>query len=70
MALKTLSNRYEVIERIGGGGMAIVYRGRDLLLNRSVAVKVLRQQFVNDEEFIKRFRREAQAAASLSSEYC
>lgn len=66
MALKTLSNRYEVIERIGGGGMAIVYRGRDLLLHRQVAVKVLRQQFVNDEEFIKRFRREAQAAASLS----
>jgi serine/threonine-protein kinase len=66
MALKTLSNRYEVIERIGGGGMAIVYRGRDILLNRMVAIKVLRQQFVNDEEFIKRFRREAQAAASLS----
>jgi serine/threonine-protein kinase len=66
VALKTLSNRYEVLERIGGGGMAIVYRGRDILLNRMVAVKVLRQQFVHDEEFIKRFRREAQAAASLS----
>jgi len=46
--------------------MAIVYKGLDKLLNRKVAVKVLRQQFVHDEEFIQRFRREAQAAASLS----
>lgn len=46
--------------------MALVYKGHDLLLNRKVAVKVLRQQYVHDEEFIRRFRREAQAAASLS----
>mgnify|MGYP001381476657 FL=1 len=61
-----LGGRYELIERIGGGGMALVYKAHDTLLGRKVAVKILRQQFVGDEEFIKRFRREAQAAASLS----
>lgn len=61
-----IAGRYQIIERIGGGGMALVYKAQDLLLNRFVAVKVLRQQFVNDEEFIRRFRREAQSAASLS----
>ncbi|MCP3778205.1 Stk1 family PASTA domain-containing Ser/Thr kinase [Paenibacillus sp. MZ03-122A] len=61
-----LGGRYEIIERIGGGGMALVYKAQDILLNRNVAVKVLRQQFVHDEEFIRRFRREAQSAASLS----
>lgn len=63
---QTLGGRYEILERIGGGGMALVYKGQDLLLNRKVAVKVLRQQYVHDEEFIRRFRREAQSAASLS----
>lgn len=63
---RKLGGRYEILERIGGGGMALVYKGHDLLLNRKVAVKVLRQQYVHDEEFIRRFRREAQAAASLS----
>ena len=62
----TLSGRYELLARVGGGGMALVYKARDLLLNRFVAVKVLRQQFTHDDEFVKRFRREAQAAASLS----
>lgn len=62
----TLSGRYELLARIGGGGMALVYKARDLLLNRFVAVKVLRQQFTHDDDFVKRFRREAQAAASLS----
>ena len=61
-----LGGRYEIIARIGGGGMAVVYKGHDRLLNRKVAVKVLRQQFVHDEDFIRRFRREAQSAASLS----
>lgn len=61
-----LGGRYELLDRVGGGGMAIVYKGHDLLLNRNVAVKVLRQQYVHDEEFIRRFRREAQSAASLS----
>lgn len=46
--------------------MALVYKGHDLLLHRNVAVKILRQQYVHDEEFIRRFRREAQSAASLS----
>ncbi|BBH19650.1 serine/threonine protein kinase [Paenibacillus baekrokdamisoli] len=61
-----LGGRYEIITRIGGGGMALVYKAHDILLNRNVAVKVLRQQFVHDEEFIRRFRREAQSAAALS----
>jgi len=61
-----LGGRYEIITRIGGGGMALVYKAQDILLNRNVAVKVLRQQFTHDEEFIRRFRREAQSAAALS----
>lgn len=52
--------------RVGGGGMAIVYKAKDLILNRPVAVKVLRSQFGTDEDFVNRFRREAQAVASLS----
>ncbi len=61
-----LLNRYEILEKTGEGGMAVVYRARDTLLNRQVAVKVLRSQFATDREFKERFRREAQAAASLS----
>lgn len=61
-----LGNRYELLERIGGGGMARVYRAKCRLLHRIVAVKILRKDFANDEEFIRRFRIEAQAAASLS----
>jgi serine/threonine protein kinase/beta-lactam-binding protein with PASTA domain len=61
-----LGGRYEILTRIGGGGMALVYKAHDVLLNRNVAIKVLRQQFVHDEEFIRRFRREAQSAAALS----
>jgi serine/threonine-protein kinase len=63
---RKLGNRYEVIEKIGGGGMAVVYRALDTLLNRNVSIKVLRAQFSTDEDFVRRFRREAQAAASLS----
>lgn len=63
---RTLDKRYTILERIGGGGMADVYRAHDKLLDRSVAVKVLRSQFTSDEEFVSRFRREAQAAARLS----
>ncbi|SHI04345.1 serine/threonine protein kinase [Sporanaerobacter acetigenes DSM 13106] len=63
---KVLGGRYEIIEKIGGGGMAVVYKARCRLLNRYVAVKVLREEFINDEEFINKFRRESQAAASLS----
>jgi beta-lactam-binding protein with PASTA domain/predicted Ser/Thr protein kinase len=61
-----LAGRYRIGERIGGGGMALVYRAEDLQLGRDVAVKVLRGQFGSDEEFVRRFRREAQNAASLS----
>lgn len=58
--------RYEIIEKIGGGGMAHVYKAKCRLLNRYIAIKILRDEFINDEEFIKKFRRESQAAASLS----
>lgn len=63
---KLLGNRYEILEKIGGGGMALVYKAKCTLLNRFVAVKILRSEFTGDEEFIRRFRREAQSAASLS----
>lgn len=63
---RKLGGRYEIISRIGGGGMAVVYKARDVLLNRYVAIKVLNESLSNDSEFIRRFSREAQAAASLS----
>lgn len=66
MINRTLDKRYTILEHVGGGGMADVYRAHDKLLDRSVAVKVLRSQFTHDEEFVTRFRREAQAAAKLS----
>lgn len=66
MVGKVLGDRYEVLEKIGGGGMALVYKTKDRLLNRFVAIKVLRPEFTEDEEFVKKFRREAQSAASLS----
>jgi serine/threonine protein kinase len=61
-----LGNRYLLLEKIGGGGMAVVYKAKCTLLNRFVAVKILRPEFTNDEEFVKRFKVEAQAVASLS----
>ncbi|OPX42352.1 serine/threonine-protein kinase PrkC [Ruminiclostridium hungatei] len=61
-----LGNRYLLLEKIGGGGMAVVYKAKCTLLNRFVAIKVLRSEFTNDEEFVKRFKVEAQAVASLS----
>lgn len=61
-----IGNRYELIDRVGSGGMAIVYKARCRLLNRFVAVKMLRPEFNDDIEFLKRFETEAQAAASLS----
>jgi serine/threonine-protein kinase len=62
---KRISGRYKVLEMIGGGGMANVYLAHDMILDRDVAVKMLRLDFVNDEEFIRRFHREAQSATSL-----
>ncbi|WP_174613224.1 Stk1 family PASTA domain-containing Ser/Thr kinase [Virgibacillus ihumii] len=61
-----LNERYKIIETIGGGGMANVYLGNDIILDREVAIKVLRLEYAHDEEFIARFDREAKAATSLS----
>lgn len=61
-----LGNRYEILIQLGGGGMALVFKGRDTLLNRPVTVKVLRPEYTGDEEFVARFRKEAQAVAKLS----
>ncbi len=63
---KVIGSRYEIIQKVGNGGMAIVYKARDMVLNRFVAVKVLRDEFTTDEEFIKRFETEAQSAARLT----
>ena len=62
----TLNNRYHLLEPLGSGGMAQVYRARDLMLERFVAIKVLRPDFSADPEFQVRFRQEARAAANLS----
>ncbi len=61
-----LGGRYEIAEKLGAGGMAVVYRAQDTLLQRPVTVKVLRGEFAADDTVVRRFRREAQAAASLS----
>ncbi|MBE3582874.1 MAG: Stk1 family PASTA domain-containing Ser/Thr kinase [Limnochordaceae bacterium] len=63
---KLLANRYELVEKAGEGGMAEVYRARDRRLGRTVAVKILRPQYAGDADFVRRFQREAQSAASLS----
>ncbi|HLR21365.1 MAG TPA: Stk1 family PASTA domain-containing Ser/Thr kinase [Tissierellaceae bacterium] len=63
---KILADRYEIVEQIGEGGMALVYKARCKLLNRYVAIKVLRNEFVKDDDFVKKFDRESQAVASLS----
>ncbi len=61
-----LNNRYQLEERLGSGGMAVVYRACDLMLERYVAIKVLRENFSDDPAFQERFRQEAKAAANLS----
>ena len=63
---KLLGNRYEIVEKIGNGGMSTVYKAMDKVLKRNVAVKILRDEFTTDEEFIKRFEAEAQSAARLT----
>ena len=60
-----LGERYEVLSKIGAGGMADVYKGKDHMLNRYVAIKVLKKEYREDEDFVKKFRSEAQAAAGL-----
>lgn len=62
----TLNNRYKLLERIGSGGMSVVYKAQDLSLGRIVAVKMLHESLTGDEGFLKRFQREAHAAANLS----
>ena len=61
-----LNNRYQLLERLGSGGMSDVFRARDLMLERSVAIKVLHENYSNDNAFQQRFRQEARAAANLS----
>lgn len=61
-----LGKRYEILEKLGGGGMSIVYLGRDIILNRFVTIKILREQFAGDDDFVRKFQREAQAVASVS----
>ena len=60
------NSRYRLDQRLGDGGMAVVYAGTDLLLRRRVAIKVLRDQYAADEDFVRRFYNEAQSAARLS----
>ena len=66
MSNRLLAGRYELITKIGEGGMAVVYKARCRLLNRYVAIKILRPEFTKDEQFVENFRRESQAAAGLS----
>ncbi len=63
---RLLNGRYQLISPVGGGGMALVYKARDNVLGRIVAVKVLREQYASDAQFVARFKREAQAAANLA----
>ncbi|WP_338825363.1 Serine/threonine-protein kinase PrkC [Moorella humiferrea] len=63
---KILEGRYEILDELGGGGMARVYRGQDRLLHRFVTIKILREQFASDQDFLTRFQKEAQAVARLS----
>ena len=63
---KMLNNRYEVLEKIGNGGMATVYKAKCHVLNRYVAIKILKDEFTTDSEFIRKFNTEAQSAAALA----
>ena len=63
---KVLAGRYELFERVGEGGMSVVYKAKDKLLNRFVAIKILKPEFINDPKFIDSFRRESQNAASMT----
>ena len=63
---KKLDGRYEITELIGEGGMADVYRATDVVDNKTVAVKILKKEFAENEEFLRRFRNESKAIALLS----
>lgn len=66
MSSRLLAGRYELIQKIGDGGMAVVYKAKDKLLNRYIAIKILRPEFTKDDVFVENFKRESQAAAKLS----
>ena len=66
MSNRLLAGRYELLEKIGDGGMAVVYKAKDKLLNRFIAIKILRPEFTKDPTFVENFKRESQAAAGLS----
>jgi len=66
MSSSLLGNRYQLQQSLGSGGMANIYRARDLMLDRAVAIKVLREDFSQDPNFRERFRQEARAAANLT----
>ena len=61
-----INDRYEIIDKVGSGGMADVYKAKDHRLNRYIAVKILKAEFSNDTKFVEKFRAEAQSAAGLS----
>src|SRR6476660_5626753 len=64
-----IDQRYQILSRIGSGGMADVYCAQDLQLGRKVALKLLHRRFAEDEEFVERFRREASSAAGLQHQH-
>ncbi len=63
---KVLGNRYEIVEKIGGGGMSVVYKARCRVLNRYVAIKILRNELISDSDFVEKFKQESLSAASLN----
>ena len=63
---KVLGNRYEIVEKIGGGGMSIVYKAKCRVLNRYVAIKILRDELTSDPDFVEKFKQESLSAASLT----
>jgi eukaryotic-like serine/threonine-protein kinase len=66
MSEEVIAGRYELLELVGRGGMSTVWKAQDRLLDRTVAIKVLHEQFTQDEEYVERFRREARSVAQLS----
>src|SRR5258707_9587961 len=65
MQIEVLGDRYQLQDQIGRGGMATIYRGRDTRMDRTVAIKVLREVYSTDPKFVTRFQREAKAASAL-----
>ena len=65
MESRILAGRYELFERVGEGGMAVVFKAKDRVLNRLVAIKILRPEYTKDSLFIESFRRESQIVANL-----